>query len=176
MIYYEKEIISHLKLPNIPKKKWDGKSSFKYGVGIIKLTNSDDCAYAVVTYDANVDEKPRVCKVFSLEPYHAIDDIFVVPNYMDNDVEHFDMDDDSKKAAEELLKEAEELEMEGVERNITLPDNEYCFDFIHNDEEAVAYLRSYYKDHTIRNRVPTKHDTIVARLAAIYAESQLNNN
>ena len=37
MIQKEQEVCRYLSIPNIPKKKWDGKSSFKFGVAVTEL-------------------------------------------------------------------------------------------------------------------------------------------
>ena len=109
MISFEKEVCSYLNIPSLPKKEWDGKSSFKNAVATIKLGGSR-LAYAVASYDEAKDDAPRVVKSFMTEPFYGIDKIFVVPSYMDNDVDNMDLDEQSKKAAEDLKKEADELE------------------------------------------------------------------
>ena len=37
MIEFEKEVIKYLNIPSIPKKEWDGKSSFSKGVALLEL-------------------------------------------------------------------------------------------------------------------------------------------
>lgn len=93
--------------------------------------------------------------------------------------EDFDLDEASKKAAEQLQQRAQQAEQggdagtgEGTE--IVLPTNEYCFDNIHDDDEGHAFLEAYYKANGIKGAVPTKHETIVAKLTAIWQEQQLN--
>ena len=169
-INYEQEVVAYLNLPSIPKKKWDGKTAFKSGVAIINLVNGGK-SYAVASFNPNKDTEPMITKVFGLEPYNGVGDIFVVPNYMDNDVKTFDLpDEQSMRAAQRLADEAAELEKEGVKEENIMPENEYFFDHIHNDEEAQAYIRSYNKQKRISGRVPKNHDNIIMRLAAIHAE------
>ena len=170
MISFEKEVCSYLNIPSLPKKEWDGKSSFKNAVATIKLGGSR-LAYAVASYDEAKDDAPRVVKSFMTEPFYGIDKIFVVPSYMDTDVDNMDLDEQSKKAAYELKKEADELENQGAEETIEVPENEYCFDHIHNDEEAIAFIEAYNRENNIKGAIPKKHESIIARLTVIYAES-----
>lgn len=170
MISFEKEVCSYLNIPSLPKKEWDGKSSFKNAVATIKLGGSR-LAYAVASYDEAKDDAPRVVKSFMTEPFYGIEKIFVVPSYMDTDVDNMDLDEQSKKAAEDLKKEADELENQGAEETIEVPENEYCFDHIHNDEEAIAFIEAYNRENNIKGAIPKKHESIIARLTVIYAES-----
>ena len=170
MISFEKEVCSYLNIPSLPKKEWDGKSSFKNAVATIKLGGSR-LAYAVASYDEAKDDAPRVVKSFMTEPFYGIDKIFVVPSYMDTDVDNMDLDEQSKKAAEDLKKEAYELENQGADENLEVPENEYCFDHIHNDEEAIAFIEAYNRENNIKGAIPKKHESIIARLTVIYAES-----
>ena len=156
MISFEKEVCSYLNIPSLPKKEWDGKSSFKN---------------AVASYDEAKDDAPRVVKSFMTEPFYGIDKIFVVPSYMDTDVDNMDLDEQSKKAAEDLKKEVDELEKQGADENMEVPENEYCFDHIHNDEEAIAFIEAYNRENNIKGAIPKKHESIIARLTVIYAES-----
>ena len=170
MISFEKEVCSYLNIPSLPKKEWDGKSSFKNAVATIKLGGSR-LSYAVASYDEAKDDAPRVVKSFMTEPFYGIDKIFVVPSYMDTDVENMDLDEQSKKAADDLKKEADELENQGADENMEVPENEYCFDHIHNDEEAIAFIEAYNRENNIKGAIPKKHESIIARLTVIYAES-----
>ena len=170
MISFEKEVCSYLNIPSLPKKEWDGKSSFKNAVATIKLGGSS-LAYAVASYDEAKDDAPRVVKSFMTEPFYGIDKIFVVPSYMDTDVDNMDLDEQSKKAAEDLKKEADELENQGADETMEVPENEYCFDHIHNDEEAIAFIEAYNRENNIKGAIPKKHESIIARLTVIYAES-----
>lgn len=173
MIKYEKEIIEWLNLPSIPKKKWDGKTGFRDGVAVIKHNMGEE-SYAVATFDSESDKEPRIKKVFGLEPYFEIGDIFVVPAYMNEDVESFDLDDESKKAAQRLIDEAHELEMEGVEETkVNLP--EWVFDNIHNREEAEAFCREYRRQNRIKGALPKTDDTLKAYLYVIYKDAQKRN-
>lgn len=170
MISFEKEVCSYLNIPSLPKKEWDGKSSFKNAVATIKLGGSR-LAYAVASYDEAKDDAPRVVKSFMTEPFYGIDKIFVVPSYMDTDVDKMDLDEQSKKAADDLKKEADELENKGADDTMEVPENEYCFDYIHNDDEAIAFIEAYNRENNIKGAIPKKHESIIARLTVIYAES-----
>lgn len=175
-IRFEEEVCKYLSLPSIPLKEWDGKSSFKDGVAVTKLVLGD-LAYAVCTFNADADKEPRIKKVFAEERFSGIDKIFVVPSYMDTkDIKNADLDEQSKQAAERLAQETEELsKTQDNEDEIKMPKNEYYFDHIHNDDEAIAFITAYNRDNGIRGNVPTKHDTIVMRLGVIYKELQKRN-
>ena len=175
MIQFEKEVLGYLNIPSIPLKKFDGKS-FKDGVAVVELRSGYE-AYAVATFDEENDKEPRIKKIFGLEPFIGIKEIFVVPSYMDtSDIQHADLDNESKKAAERLAAEANELENEGVEEPKTeLPENEYFFDHIHSDEEAAAFIQARNKQQKIKSRVPKSHDALVARLGVLWAEDQKRN-
>lgn len=170
MIDFEKEAIDFLSLPSIPKKEWDKKSSFSKGVAVINLLCGKK-AYAICSFDNEKEKKPKVLKVFSIEPFTGIDTIYIVPEYMQDssDVVFMDLDDNSKKKVEILLNEAEELENDGViERDFAEPDNEYYFDNISNDEEAIAFIKFYNKKNKIRGGIPKTHDGIIMRLSVLY--------
>ena len=173
MITFEREVIEHLSLPSIPKKEWDGKSSFKCGVAVTRLAN-DYLAYAVCTFDAERGDKvPHVTKTFAQEPFYSIEKIFPVPSFMDTDVASMDLDDESKKAATRLVEEASELvneanvnEREDLGEMEKLP--EFVFDHIHNIEEAQAFIQSWNMQNKIKGRVPQNEETIKLRLLTIY--------
>lgn len=180
MVYKENEICQFLGIPSIPKKKWDGKSGFKRGVGIVNLLTGGQ-AYVVVTFDPNKDEDCRVIKVFTHEQFSVgkfqTDDVFVIPEYMDTDVDNMDFDENSKQAAEALVNEALDLEnVDSAEQKVELPENEYFFDNIHNDDEAMAFIKSYNTSNKVRGKVPTTHETIVMRLSVIYSEINGKSN
>ena len=171
MIEFEREIIAYMNIPSIPKKEWNGKDSFQYGVAILNLATNRQ-AYAACSFDKETDSKPRIRKVFCVEPFNGIDKVFVVPSYMDNDTTDADLDIESKKRAEQLAAEAEELENKGtveeaVENANKLP--EWIFDEIHNMSEAQAWLKQYNIRNGIKKgKVPTNEETIKMRLYNIY--------
>lgn len=170
MIQFEKEVLGFLNIPSIPLKEWDGKSSFSNGVAIVTLY-TDVEAYAVTTFDAETDSEPRVKKTFSIEPFKEIKSIFVVPSYMDTNVEDADVDNDTKEAMQRLAEEAEELENEGVEdEKPEMPDSEWCFDEIHNLDEAIAWIKSYNGRNRINGRIPKNEETVKLRLLTIWKE------
>lgn len=176
MIKYEQDTISLLDIPNIPKKEWDGQSSFQKGVAILEMLHGDEC-YAIASFNAETDKSPRIIKVFDNDPFKGIKAIFVVPDYMPtfDEIQDFDMDDNSKDAAAAILKEANDAERNDADT--TLPDqgNEYLFDFIHNDDEARAFIASYNNKNRIKGRVPTTHDGIITRLSVIYHDGSKKN-
>lgn len=181
VILKEKEVLDYLQIPNVPKKEWDGKTSFKDGVAIVNLYGGKQM-YAIATFDAETDTNPRIKKVFSGEPFYDVVNVFVVPSYMakEEDVENFDIDEQSKVAAIALLEEAKELENAGVEEKPFEDDNsnsnEWVFDEIHNMEEARAWIKSYnHKNRINKNRIPKDEESMKLRLLAISKEMEKQN-
>lgn len=171
MINYENAVCGALNIPAIPKKEWDGKKSFKKGVAVLDVGDGMQ-SYAIATFDNEKDKEPRIIKVFALEQFKSISKVLVVPDYMDDDVESMDLDDESKAAAQAMLEEAQELENDGKDAQAAeLPENEYFFDHITNDEQAAAYIKDYNKRNKIKGRVPNTHDGLVMRLSVIYSET-----
>lgn len=171
MIYNEKDVLSYLRLPSLPKKSWDGKTSFRNCVAVVRLSD-EDCAYAVASFDEEKDDAPRITKVFSQEPFFEVIKVLLVPEYMDvEDIQNADLDDESKKRAKELAEEAKEIENEGVESETDEPENEYYFDHIKSDEEAAAFIAAYNKSNKLRARVPKTHEGLIMRLSVIWDET-----
>lgn len=175
MVLFEKELLKYLNLPSIPKKEWDGKSSYDKGVAIVCLADERK-QFAVSKFDKNRDSEPRIVKTFGYEPFVKIERILVVPEYMATaeDIDKMDLDEQSKKKAEEILKEAKEIENEGKDGDdeLTNPKNEYYFDNIHNDEEARAFIKSYNETNRIkRGKIPSTHEGLIMRLAVIYSDT-----
>ena len=179
MIKYEQEVINLLGIPNVPKKEWDGLTSFKKGVAILEMQHGDEC-YAIASYDDSKETKPRVVKVFDNEPFVNIKNIFVVPEYMTTieEIEDFDVDEKSKETALNVLKEAKSAERndDGDDEFMMNTKNEYFFDFITNDDEAKAFIASYNTKNKIKGRVPTTHDGIITRLSVIFHDGAKKNN
>lgn len=175
MIEFEKEVIKYLNIPSIPKKEWDGKSSFSKGVALLELQFGHE-AYAVASFDAESDKMPSVNKVFGLEPFKSIKKIFIVPSYMstEDEIKDMDLDEQSKKKAAEILKEASEIENEGVESDTLSIDKlpEWIFPEINNKQEAEAWLRRYNSMNKIKGKLPQSEETIKLRLYSIYTELQ----
>jgi hypothetical protein len=170
MIEFEKEVIDYLNLPSLPKREWDGKSTFQDGVAIVNLSLGRQ-AYAVCTFNNDTDKTPRIKKVFGVEPFSGIEKVFVVPSYMDNDTTDADLDVESKKRAEQLANEARELENQGtvdeaVEAANKLP--EWIFPEIQNREQAIAYIKSYRRINRIKGKIPDNDETLKSCLYAIY--------
>lgn len=173
-IRFRNEVVGVLGLPDIPKKEWDGETPFKKGVAIVGMYGGGE-AYAVCSFDKDSGHtKPHITKVFCVERFTEIKKIFIVPDYMNSveEVEEMDLDEESKKKAEELLKEASELENEGVEEGIdTLTgENEWVFPEINNLEEAKAWLKRYNQQHKIKGSLPKSEETVKLRLLSIYSE------
>ena len=176
MIEFEKEIVDFLGLPSIPKKEWDGYTPFDKGVAVVKMRDERE-AYAVCSFlPERGDKEVVITKVFGIEPFYGVSNVFVVPNYMANvdDIQDMDLDEESKKKAEILLNEATEYENENtIDAEINLPTNEYYFENIHNDEEARAFIKAYNKKNKIKGRIPKSHEGLSMRLSVIF--STVNN-
>jgi len=175
MIKFEKEVCDYLRIPSIPKKEWNKRDSFKKGVAVVKLAVSGT-GYAVCTFDEDFDKEPRIIKSFASEPFYGIENVFVVPNYMntsEKDISEMDLDDESKKKAEQLVQEAQELtatseENKEIEEMQQLP--EWIFPEITNAEEARAWLQSWNSKNKVRGKIPTNEETIKMRLLNIYSQ------
>lgn len=169
-IRFEKEVCNYLNIPKLPIKEWDGESSFDKGVAVITLA-ADIKAYAVAKFNPDVDTKPNITKVFGCEPFFDVEKVFVVPDYMETNVDDADLDAESKKKAEQLAQEAEEIENDGTPK-MELPENPYLFENINTDEEAIAFITAYNKKNGIKGYAPKKHETILNRLLVIYSEQK----
>lgn len=170
---YERDVLAYLNLPSLPRKEWDGESSFARGVCKL-LMRSGRYAYGVCTFDVDAgDVYPRIVKVFGLEPFVDVEEIYVVPEYMatESDVDDMDLDAESKEAVSAVLADAEELSSVGDEDAILdADDNEWVFDEIHDAEEARAWLKSWNESHKVKGALPKKDETLKLRLLAIRAE------
>ena len=176
-ILFEKEVCDYLNIPSIPLKEWNQEDSFKDGVAVTSLTLGRQ-AYAVCSFDKDNDHEPRIKKVFAQEPFGGIEKVFVVPSYMNTgDIEQADLDEQSKEAAKRLEEEARVLIEQNSEdkSEMFVPKNEYFFDHIHNDDEAIAFITAYNRDNGIKGAIPTKHDTLVMRLGVIYSDIAKKN-
>lgn len=146
---YEKEILEYLNVPSIPKKLWDGVKPFKNACGVVESKNGILC-YAVFGFSEKANAA-FVKKVFGEEPIIKIKEIYPVPDYMDmQDIEKWDLDEESKNAAKNLADEALEIESEKVENDEPL--NEWIFDEIHNIDEARAFVASYRERKKMRGK------------------------
>ena len=173
-ILFEKEIIGYLNLPSIPKKEWDGKSSFQKGVALLGMSDERE-AYAVASFDADRDEAPNVIKVFGVEQFTELKKVFVVPAYMSTkeEVADMDLDEESKKKAQQVLDEANEMENEGTkEENHMESLPEWIFSEIHSKDEAIAWLKNFQSRNKQKGRIPTTEENIKLRLFSIYSELQ----
>ena len=172
-ILFEKEICNFLNLPSIPLKEWDNETPFEKGVAIIRLVYGDK-GYAVARFNPEKEQKPSVVKVFGSEPFIDIEKVFIVPGYMETDVADADLDEESKKKAKELANEAEQIvdDCTGEAEVLETIEYPYMFDNITNDEEAIAFIEAYNKKNKIGGRVPKTHETILMRLAVIYADQK----
>lgn len=168
-ILFEKEICEYLDIPSIPKTKWDGKTSFKNGVAVLSLAFSEQQVYASCSFNAERNKTPRVTHVFSPHTFKRIEEVFVVPAYMDVDVESFDMSEESKAAANAIIEEAKELEKD-IAPQINIEGNsKYYFPEITSMEEAQAYIRAYDNEHGNKGaKMPSNEDEILTRLAVIW--------
>ena len=175
-IEFEKELLAYLNLPSIPLKEWkEGDMPFEKGVAVVEHYG-ERLAYAVCKFDPNNgDKQPRVVKTFGTEPFTKIVNVFVVPNYMSNieDVKDMDLDEQSKKKAEQMLKEAHELETEGTKEENPMENlPEWIFSEIHSKDEAIAWLRNFQSRNKQKGRIPTTDENIKLRLFSIYSELQ----
>ena len=174
MIAFEKEVCAFLNIPSIPKKEWDSKSSFSKGVALLSLRGERE-AYAVASFNADTDKKPNIVKVFGIEPFVGIKQIFVVPTYMttEDEINDMDLDEQSKKKVKRVLDEAKEMENEGTKEENPMENMpEWIFPEIENKEQAVAWLRNFQSRNKQKGRIPTTEENIKLRHFSIYSELQ----
>lgn len=167
MIRFAQEILTHLNIPSIPKRVWDGASSFRDGVAVVEGIDGSEM-YAACTFDADNDIKPYIKKVFGNEPFSGIKEIYIVPNYMNTDVESFDLDEESTERAKSLIEEAADLEAEADNKETAVDD--WVFDEIHNKEEATAWVREYRRRNKIKGRIPKNEDDLKAYLYVVKSD------
>lgn len=174
MVAFEKEVLEYLNIPSIPKKEFDGKSSFLKGVALLDLRGERE-AYAIASFDADKDKYPRIVKVFGIEPFASIKKIFVVPAYMstEEEIKDMDLDEQSKKKVQQVLDEAKEIENEGTKDENPMANlPEWIFEEIHSKDEAIAWLRNFQSRNKQKGRIPTTDENIKLRLFSIYSELQ----
>jgi hypothetical protein len=175
MILFEKEVLAYLNIPSIPKKEFDGSMPFAKGVAVVGLSGERE-AYAVASFDPEGGDKaPRIIKTFGIEPFRNIKKVFVVPAYMttEEEIKDMDLDEQSKKKAAEILKEASEIESEGAKEENPMENlPEWIFPEIENKEQAVAWLRNFQSRNKQKGRIPTTDENIKLRLFSIYSEMQ----
>jgi hypothetical protein len=132
-------------------------------------------AYAVASFDANVDKTPNIVKVFGIEPFVNIKKVFVVPAYMttEEEIKDMDLDEQSKKKVQEVLDEAKEIENEGTKEENPMDGlPEWIFPEINSKQEAEAWLRNFQSRNKQKGRIPTTEENIKLRLFSIYSEMQ----
>ena len=167
---FEKEVCEYLKAP-MPKKEWDGKTSFDKGVALIRCITGG-YNYAACKFNADVDDKPRITKVFSLEPFTEITNIYPIPAYMDDDILTMDLkDDDSLDAMKGLLAEKQEIiNKDIIEKPIV--ENEWGYDFIHNIQEATAFMKTKQP----KGKISTNAEVLKNKLRVMYFNEQNKSN
>lgn len=174
MIQYENQVLEYLSIPSMPRKEWDGKSSFLKGVALITLSGERE-AYAIASFDSDKDKKPKIVKVFGIEPFIQIRQIFVVPSYMttEDEIADMDLDEQSKKKVQQVLDEAKEIENEGTKDENPIENlPEWIFPEINSKQEAEAWLRNFQSRNKQKGRIPTTEENIKLRLFSIYSELQ----
>lgn len=163
---YENEMLAYLNIPKVPKKEWDGKTPFKNGVGVAS-TNVGD-VFVVVGYSEDDENNLKIRKVFGLEPITGIAKVFPIPDYMDMDVDAWDVDEESKEQAKQIAKEVTEMETESVDEEPKEKLSEWYFDEIHNIDEARAWVAAYRKRNRIKGSTPKTEDALKNYLYVLY--------
>ena len=65
------KVFPFLNIPKCPKKEWDGKESFAFGVVVVHRTIGTE-EYAVCKFDSEKEEKPRIIKDFGHSSFDGI--------------------------------------------------------------------------------------------------------
>ena len=161
----EKKILEYLKIPSLPAKKWNGKDSFLQGLAIVRrITGEED--YAICSFNSETDERVRIIKDFGIIPFTEIIDVFTVPDYMNDDISKMNLDEESKDAMKQLLDEKKEIVNGKVEE--TIISSEWGYEFIHNKQEAIAYLKS----KQIKGRISNSEEVLKAKLREMFHKEQ----
>ena len=161
---FKKNVLKELNSP-MPKKKWDGKTQFDKGIAVVERVTGEKTYALCSCHDG---KSISIIKDFICIPFKNILEVYPSLPYMEDDINNMDIkDEDSKEAMEGLLKEKEEI----INDNKELEDmgGEWGFDFIHDKEEALAFL----KEKITNGRLPQKEEVIKAKLKAMYHEQQL---
>lgn len=164
---FKKEVLKELNSP-MPKKKWDGKTPFDKGIAVIERVTGEKTHALCACKDG---EHVNIIKDFTYIPFKKILEVYPSLPYMEDDMNNMDIEDeDSKEAMEGLLKEKEDIVNDNKE-----PEDmggEWGFDFIHDKEEALAFL----KEKTPKGRLPQQEEVIKAKLKAMYHDQQVEKN
>lgn len=166
---FQKEVCQYLNVP-MPKKEWDGETSFDKGVALVRCMTGGE-VYAACKYDAEKDKKPCISKVFSSEPFNEILKIYPVPAYMDDDIKTMDLkDEDSVDAMKGLLAEKQEF----INKDIVVKpvvEFEWGYPFINNIQEATAFLRTRQP----KGKISTNAEVLKNKLRVMYFNEQNKN-
>lgn len=161
-IKFEKEICAMLEIPCCPKKEWDNKTPFERGVALLRdITGTE--MYAVCTYNPEIYKKVRITKVFGSIPFSEILSVYPIPAYMEDDITKMDLDESSKEAMEDLLREKAEI----TNKDVEVPNKEiyeWGYSFITNKQEAIAFL----KTKNVRGKIPTNEEVLKAKLKVMF--------
>ena len=159
-----KEVFTFLNIPKCPKKEWDGKEEFAFGVAVVhRVIGTEE--YAVCTFNPTKDKKPRIIKDYGHSAFDDILKVYPVPPYLDEDVDAFDLDESSKEAVREAIQDKKAI-IEESEKKEDVVVNEWGYEFIHNKEEGIAYLKSL----KIKGKIPEKEEAIKMKLQLIAKE------
>jgi hypothetical protein len=80
-------------------------------------------------------------------------------------VDAFDLDESSKEAVREAIQDKKAI-IEASEKKDAVVVNEWGYDFIHNKEEGIAYLKSL----KLKGKIPEKEEAIKMKLQLIAKE------
>lgn len=167
MLDSKKLVCKSLGIPDIPKKKWDGESSFDKAVCSLECIDMSIC-YGICSYDKEVDDTVKINQVFFSYPFVKIVDIFPLPSYMDDNIDEMEFDDEeSHNAISQLLDEKAEIINQGLEAE-PIEEYEWGFPFIANKEQAIAYMKELNKNDKKKGAVPTKDEVLKAALRVRY--------
>jgi len=158
------KVFPFLNIPKCPKKEWDGKESFAFGVAVVHRTIGTE-EYAVCKFDSEKEEKPRIIKDFGHSSFDGIITIYPVPAYLDEDVESFDLDDASKQAVKDAIEDKKAI-IESSKEKVKEEICEWGYEFIHSKEEAIAYLKTL----KLKGKIPEREDAIKSKLQLLFRE------
>lgn len=163
----KKEVCKTLGIPDIPKKKWDGESSFDKAACTIECIDGST-HYGICSYNKDTDSNIKITNVFNTIPFVKVIDVYPLPLYMDDNVDEMEFDDDeSYNYVNQLLEEKEEIINKGVEPS-PIEEFEWGYPFIANKEQAMAYMKELYKKDKKKGAIPTKDEVLKSALRVRY--------
>lgn len=164
------ETIDLLRIPSIPKKEWDGKTPFDRGMAQI-TTMLGSKEYAVCSFDPKKGDTLRVVKRFGGLQFTAVDKVWPVPDYMDDDIGKMEFDNEESMTSMSVILQEKE-QMVNADADDEDEGGEWGYPIIHTMKQAVAYLRAKRP----KDGIPSDPEVLKAKLKAMYNAERNNKS